>query len=171
MSEIRKIRLIKPAPLTAKNFAPYGDVIEVSNRAEPRTINQGNTLRYHDLARLELMAEGGRPSINIFRSKPLPRPVMIRLMERHPLSSQVFFPLGEQPYLVVVAKPGDFHPKHIRAFLAGADQGVNFHPGVWHHYSLALNEPSDFLVIDRLGPGEDCEEAFLEENKLISIDY
>jgi len=171
MRKIRKIRLIKPTPLTAKNFAPYGDVIEASDQATPRTINQGNSQRYHDLARLDLTADGGRPSLNIFRSQPLPRPVMIRLMERHPLSSQAFFPLGPEPYLVAVAGTGDFHPKHIRAFLARADQGVNFHPGVWHHYSLALNAPSDFLVVDRIGPGNDCEEVTLAENKLISIDY
>lgn len=171
MKDIKKIRLIKPAPLTAAAFAPYGDVIEAAPDTPQRNINQGHTVRYHDLAKLTLEAEGGRPSLNIFRSNPLPRPVMIRVMERHLLSSQAFMPLGIQPYLVVVAAPGEFHPKYIRAFLAQPHQGVNYHPGVWHHYSLALNETSDFLVVDRTAEKEDCEEVFLAENKLISIDY
>ena len=90
---MRKVRLIKPTPLTAKAFAPYGDVIEL--RGEQKNINNGNTVRYHDLAKLDLIAKGGKPSINIFRSTPLARPVVIHQMERHPLSSQLYFPLGD----------------------------------------------------------------------------
>ena len=33
---------------------------------------------------------------------------------------------------------------------------INFRRGVWHHPLLALT-PGDFLVADRLGPGENCE--------------
>lgn len=170
---MRKVKLIKPTPLTAKAFAPYGDVIEL--RGEQKNINNGNTVRYHDLAKLDLIAKGGKPSINIFRSTPLARPVVIHQMERHPLSSQLFFPLGDKAYLVVVAEKGDFNPKKIRAFLAQSNQGVNYHPGVWHHYSLALYEVSDFLVVDRLGPDEsyddNCEEILLGDEEQVCVGY
>ena len=61
-------------------------------------------------------------------------------------------------------------PTHVpRAFAARADQGVNFHPGTWHHALIALNIECDFLVIDRDGPGHNCTEVHLKEE--IYIDY
>jgi ureidoglycolate lyase len=160
-------RILKPEPLTAAAFAPYGDVIECAE-SKQKSINYGNTLRFHDLAQLNLSAEQGRPMVSIFRSTPLARPVQIKIMERHPLSSQAFYPLSGRPYLVVVAAKGDFDPKKIKVFLAGAHQGVNYHAGTWHHFSLALDAVSEFLVIDRGGPGSNCDEVPLDP---ISIDY
>ena len=40
-------------------FAPFGDVIEVSDHAETRDTNERNTHRYHNLAQLNLGANGG----------------------------------------------------------------------------------------------------------------
>jgi len=159
-------------PLDADAFAAFGDVIEVSDRPEVRIINEGNTSRYHDLAALTLDADGGIPAISIFRSQPQTMPVSIHSMERHPLSSQAFFPLGEQPYLVIVAPKGAFDPLAIRAFIAQPGQGVNYHPGTWHHYSLALNSVSDFLVVDRIVTATtddaNCDEVDLPQPILIS---
>jgi ureidoglycolate lyase len=160
---------LKPEPLTAEAFAAYGDVIEVANAKEIREINYGNTRRFHDLAGLDLTGQQGKALVSIFRSIPLPRPVPIKVMEVHPLSSQAFIPLSGRPYLVVVAGQGSFESKNLRVFLAGPQQGVNYRKGCWHHYSLALESPSDFLVIDREGPGDNCREVFLDEE--IVIDY
>lgn len=165
------MRLLKPEPLTAEAFAPYGDVIEATDRAQQKLINYGYTVRYHDLAALDLNKDNGQPLVSIFRSTPMPRPTPVKVMERHPLSSQAFYPLGQNPYLVVVAGRGDFNPDNLRAFLAAPGQGVNYHAGVWHHYSLALNEVSDFLVIDRGGPEKNCDEIFMEGSDGIAIDY
>lgn len=163
-----KRRLLKPEPLTAAAFAPYGDVIECASAQEKRDINYGNTERFHDLARLDLTANGGKAIVSIFRSTPVPRPIGIKIMERHPLSSQAFYPLGNHPYMVAVAPKGEFYPDKIKAFIAGPHQGVNYHAGTWHHYSLALDKISDFLVIDRDGPGDNCDEVAVEAT---SIDY
>lgn len=157
-----KNRVLKPEPLTAAAFAPYGDVIEPAQAKENRNINYGNTIRFHDLAALDLNAGEGRPIVSIFRSTPLPRPIDIKIMERHPLSSQAFYPLSNRPYLVVVAEKGEFNPKKIRVFLAGPTQGVNYHKGTWHHFSLALEGVSDFMVIDRDGPEKNCDEVTVE---------
>ena len=48
-------------------------------------------------------------------------------------------------------------------FLAQANQGVNYHVGTWHHFCLALNQVSDFLVIDRGGEGHNCDEVLLDQ--------
>ena len=50
------------------------------------------------------------------------------------------------------------------------DQGVNYAKGVWHHPLLALHDTSDFLIIDRSGPGDNCEERFLEHGAVIPVD-
>ncbi len=36
-------------------------------------------------------------------------------------------------------------------------QGVNYRRGVWHHSLIALNAPARFIVIDRGGPGDNCD--------------
>jgi ureidoglycolate lyase len=163
-----KPRLLKPEPLTSAAFAPYGDVIECRDGVQQKSINYGNTTRFHDLAKLDLNLEQGRPIVSIFRSTPLPRPIHIKIMERHPISSQAFYPLSGRPYLVVVAEKGEFNPEKIKVFLAGPTQGVNYHTGTWHHFSLALDHVSDFLVIDRGGAGKNCDEVAVED---VSIDY
>ena len=155
--------------LTSQAFAPYGDVIDTKSSTERRTINEGHTVRYHDLASLTLGEESGRPTVNIFRSEPLPTPLSLKMMERHPLSSQAFYPLSVNPYLVVVAAGTELAVENIVAFIADANQGVNYHPGTWHHYCLALRDTSDFLVIDRDGPGENCDEVVLAEPILIEL--
>ena len=163
-----------PTPLSAEAFAPFGDVIETNSAKEKRDINEGNTVRYHDLAELTLTTHNGKPLINIFRTTPLSMPIKLKMMERHPLSSQAFIPLSRMPYLVVVAPAGDFDESGIRVFLATGTQGVNYHPGTWHHYSLALQGVSDFLVIDRgdEDPSDDadnCDEVELSESIEIEL--
>lgn len=155
-----------PRPLTREAFQPFGDVIEASDSARHFAINYGQTERYHDLATINVEAHDGRPIVSLFRSTPVTTPIQIRLLERHPLSSQAFMPLGQQPYLVVVAPAGDLDENTICVFLAQPGQGVNYHAGTWHHFSLALNEVSDFLVIDRAGPAQqsldNCDEHILQ---------
>ena len=156
-------------PLTREAFAPFGDLIEIDAGVKNFPINYGHTRRYHDLARLELSAQRGRPSVSLFRSQPLPSPIAINIMERHPLSSQLFMPLGPNPYLVVVAPPGDFDENAIEVFVAEPGQGVNYHAGTWHHFCLALWSESDFLVIDRGGEGDNCDEVTLQRPFSIDI--
>ena len=161
-------RSIVPQPLEEKTFEEFGNVIDASIQ-KALLINDGNTERFNDLAQLALNQGGGKPSINIFRSKPARLPFLIKSVERHPLSSQLFFPLSEQPYLVVVAPQGDFVSSKIKAFMASPNQGVNYHPGTWHHYNLALNEISDFLVIDMVIDKENCDEVEIEEREQVII--
>lgn len=153
---------ITPKALTRDNFAPFGDVIEVNDNAKNFSINDGFTQRYHDLAEVDVTQENGRTLINIFRSTPLEQPISIKMMERHPLSSQAFIPMGQQPFLVVVAPRGELDISKIEVFLASSNQGVNYHKGTWHHYCLALHQVSDFIVVDRGGVGNNCDTIKLD---------
>jgi ureidoglycolate lyase len=158
---------IIPKTLTRENFLHFGDVIEVNDKAKNFSINDGFTQRYHDLAQVDVTEENGRTLINIFRSTPLEQPVGIKMMERHPLSSQAFIPMGQQPFLVVVAPKGELDITKIEVFLASSNQGVNYHKGTWHHYCLALNQVSDFIVIDRGGAGDNCDVINLDGSLVI----
>jgi len=160
-------RILTPLALTSINFAPFGDVVEAHGQS--KSINYGQTERYHDLAAIDVSAASGQTLVNIFRSTPLPAPIKIEIMERHPLSSQLFMPLSGFPYLVVVAPKGEFDESRIQVFLATPGQGVNYHAGTWHHYSLALDAISDFLVIDRGGNGDNCDEVRLVNPLIINI--
>lgn len=157
-------------PLTAEAFAPFGDVIETRG-AEHFPINGGRCERYHDLARVQLEGEGARPLISIFRSAAVTRPVVVDRVERHPLGSQAFMPLAGQRFLVVVAPPGsEPAPDALAVFMTDGRQGVNYHAGVWHAPLLALESESDFLVVDRGGPGANCDEILLARPVRIAFD-
>lgn len=151
-------------PLAAESFALFGDVIQTEGR-DCFPINQGSTQRYHDLAKIDVSAEGGFPIVSIFRAKPLSFPLIVRMMERHPLGSQAFIPMEEHPFLIIVAPSGEFNSNALRCFLTCGQQGVNYHRNVWHHPIIALENISDFLVIDRGGDGHNCDEHRVPEDQ------
>jgi ureidoglycolate lyase len=154
-------------PLAPDTFAPFGDVIEASGAVNHFTINDGNTERYHDLAHIDPGA-GGKAIVSIFRGQPRALPFEVAMMERHPRASQAFVPLSGRPYLVVVAAAGPAPAAAgLRVFLCQGTQGVNYAAGVWHHPLLALGQVSDFLVIDRSGPGDNCDIVALDQRGLI----
>ncbi len=156
--------------LDAAAFIPYGDVIECRDDNERLLINEGLTERHHDLASLSVNDEGGRAGISVFRSTPVDLPFLVSQMECHPMGSQAFMPLSNNPYLVVVAPPGEFNAERIEVFLASGSQGVNYHPGTWHHYNLALNQGSDFIVIDRIGADENLVEVTLSADQQFYVE-
>lgn len=154
-------------PLTREAFAPFGDVLQADDSVRHFTINDGNTERYHDLANIDAGPDG-RAIVSIFRGQPRTLPFPVTMMERHPKASQAFFPLSDRPYLVVVADPASTPTvEDLRVFLCSGGQGVNYAKGVWHHPLLALDAISDFLIIDRAGPGDNCDVVRMEAVSLI----
>jgi len=163
--EARAMRdiLLRAAPLTAEQFAPYGDVIEIDARASS-WINEGTSRRFDDLAEVDVMEAGGRPLISIFEATPRPMPFRVCAMERHPISSQAFFPLEGRRFLIVVAEEGPLPiADRLHVYLSSGAQGVNYRRNTWHHSLIALDQPSRFLVVDRGGPGGNCEQVSLDE--------
>jgi len=153
-------------PLTRAAFAPFGEVIETAG-CDSVPINEGMAQRYHDLAAIDVGEGGGRLTLNIFHARPWPRPIQVRVMERHPLASQAFIPMLERPFLVVIAPPGPSPaPDALRAFVTNGHQGVNYRRGVWHHPLLVLDQPADLLVLDRDGSGSNLDEVSLLEHKI-----
>lgn len=171
-SEREMVRLIAEA-LTRDAFAPYGDVIDETGPEQFPT-NEGEALRVHAMGEVDCSAENGRAILSLFRMTRANLDGGVRLMERHPISSQAFVPLNGCRFVVVVANT--LEPPSasaLRAFVSNGTQGVNYHRGIWHHPLIALGA-GDFLVVDRTARGavfdQDYEESVLDDECFLVID-
>ena len=142
-------------PLTADAFAPFGDVLELTDR-ENLTINAGQCQRHHDLARLDF--GDGRAGISLFDGKPRQFPYALDLVERHPLGSQAFIPMNGVPLLVTVCPDEGGIPSRPQAFVMHPDQAINLHKGTWHGVLAPIAAQGLYAVIDRIGDGPNLEE-------------
>lgn len=155
-------------PLSPDTFAPFGQVIQMAG-AEHYPINNGMTERYHDLARVELGGVHARPLISLFRGQPYELPLSLKLVERHPLGSQAFYPLSDLPFLVIVAEDLSGTPDTPRAFLTEPGQGVNIAMNTWHGVLTPLGQACDFIVIDRGGDGNNLEEHHFDVPHIVMM--
>ena len=122
---------IRTEPLTAAAFAPFGEVL--APRATPdRLINAGRCERHHALATVE--RGGGEAILSIFRSAPVSLPYDCTLLERHPLGSQAFMPLGPDPWLSVVAPD-------VAGFQAVMDALLDSGAGLRRYFSYIVTKP------------------------------
>ncbi|MCC5984609.1 MAG: ureidoglycolate lyase [Rhodobacteraceae bacterium] len=154
-------RTLRPEPLTAAAFAPFGDVLDCTG-APDRIINQGLCGRFHDRARLDFGADG-RAGLSLFRADPRALPYRLDMVERHPDGSQAFIPMHAHPFLIITAPDADGRPGPPRAFLTDGAQGINLHRGTWHGVLTPLATPGRFAVIDRIGPGNNLQEHWFTE--------
>ena len=146
------MRVLTPTPLTAKAFAPFGDVLDATG--DHRLINAGLCHRHHDRAILAFGPDA-RPGLSIFNAEPRALPYAFDLIERHPDGSQAFIPMTQNPFLVIVATGPDAAPL---AFLTNGAQGINLARGTWHGVLTPLHSPGLFAVLDRIGPTPNLEE-------------
>lgn len=159
---------LKVEPLQREAFAPFGDVIEKGGR-DAYPINAGSADRYHALTMVDAAERDGCPVISIVHARPQTLPLRVLGVERHPLGSQAFIPLGGGRFLVIVAPAGEVPGADaLRAFLGDGHQGINYRRGTWHHPLVALDRETDFLVVDREGPGDNCEEHHFEDEHMIA---
>jgi ureidoglycolate lyase len=161
------MRTIATEPLTKAGFARFGEVVELAG-AERIAINQGFAERVNGLARIDVGAEDGSVNVSIFTARARPQPIAVVLMERHPLGSQLFYPLQDRPWLVLVCDdPQD--PDSFRAFEATGRQGVNYRRNVWHHPLLVTFDDDRFIVVDRAGAGGNLEEVHLGAGQVLYL--
>jgi len=162
-------RILKPLPLTAERFAPYGDVI-AAHKAQRAAMNEARFERFDDLARLDIDAhDGGRPAVSIARSRIATKlPYRFDMVERHPRGSQAFIPLTRFKFIVVVGPPQEsVTADELEAFVTDGRQGINYRRGTWHMPLIALADSQEFLLIDRVGGGSNCDELVLGERVVL----
>ncbi|KAI9480923.1 MAG: Allantoicase [Benjaminiella poitrasii] len=157
-------------PLTSEAYAPYGDVIHAPGAKSVTSANQGTAEKYHQVAEVNnLFPKGnGRMNLCIFHCRPSTElPFTVKLLERHPYSSQAFIPMTDgkvRGYLVIVALNGaDDRPdmSTLKAFIATSKQGISYRQGVWHHPMVVLEHEADFVVVVHESgvPNDDCNEV------------
>ncbi|KAI4254691.1 MAG: hypothetical protein L6R42_007091 [Xanthoria sp. 1 TBL-2021] len=204
----RPINMEPNTPLTESEFAPFGKVIECP--LKPSTItfpaslptlhkvvpaNQDTALKFIDVTYMR-NCYGSAPSnipakavMNMFSCFPrllgstnkTDFPVDVKILERHPYTTQTFIPLGvgreaQGMYLVVVAPtlpptgqspfttmgPPDLNK--MRRFWAHGGQAVTYGVGTWHMPMAVVGEERmDFVVVQYANgvADEDCQEVRL----------
>ena len=146
-------KIIKPMPITKKNFSKYGDVISIKD-IKPLEINNGYAKRYDGIAKLNTSNDNGETTISIFSALKRNFPMKIDMMEKHPLGSQAFIPMKETTFLAFVAPEEEkLNLNKIEAFIIPPGIGINYNPGTWH-FPLISTEDMNFLVVDRKGSGD-----------------
>ncbi len=157
-------------PLSAAAFAPFGQVVSAGLSAGS-SANQGTATRFDWSAQLENARPAARPNLAVFRSVARSLPFEVKLLERHPKSSQLFLPMVVDRYLVVVAPDdarGEPDLAGLRAFLGQPGQGINYRANTWHHPLIALGRDADFAMLAwEDGSALDCEERPLVERRLL----
>lgn len=153
---------IELQPLTSEAFAPFGNVIEIGRDAKSFGINAGTTQRFHDLASVTFSGPNARPIISMARAQPFTLPLALTMLERHPDGSQAFIPVTQTRFVVIVAPDEDGKPGTPLAFMVSPGQGINYLQNIWHGVLTALDEITDFIIVDRAGDGENLEIHQLE---------
>lgn len=138
---------IVAAPISAHAFEPFGDVLlEDAGSLTPWNGRSGAESVLEKLAAARPAHDGRR---------------VLTLMERHVHSTQAFFPLDPEPYLVVTAPDGPEGGPDLQglvAFVAPAGAVIQYRPGVWHAPMTTLGRSGRFAMhVFKDGSDADCE--------------
>ena len=163
-------KTLQVLPLTKERFQPYGDVIETS-RGAADGMNAARFERFDNLAGIDI-DDDGFVSVSIARCRtPTSLPLRLDMVERHPLGSQAFVPLSVCQMVVVVAPPVEgVDIDELRAFVSNGRQGINYRRGTWHMPLISFTAGQEYLIIDRGGEGQNCEEHMLDDDVLLPAD-
>ncbi len=73
-------------------------------------------------------AKASRRSLNANRAR-----IFVRYANYHPDGGQIFFPRNAEPFVALLALPGDdVRPENFVAFYCDGSFGIHVNPGVWH---------------------------------------
>jgi ureidoglycolate lyase len=144
-------------PITAEAFAPHGTLVrapaDVGRNAYPEALRN--------------MRPDARATLSASRALPKTLPLIGTVMERHRFSSQTFFPLDVERYLIVVApqrEDGMPNMRRARALMVPGDAAITYAADSWHHPMIALDRPACFSVLLwRDGSAADMETLTLDE--------
>jgi ureidoglycolate lyase len=168
-ADTRTIAHSRPTqPLTLSDYSPYGSVIGLSDvppSLQPTPANQGTARRYNRLAELQnLRATTATSNVCLFDCTPhkltASNEFHCKLLEKHQFSTQLFVPMnGASRFLVIVALGAEKPDlSTLKGFMASANQGITYNPGVWHHPLIALDQQTQFFcVVNEDNSKGDCE--------------
>ena len=157
--------------INPNKFSDFGHMIDKNLASKKFSINQGTTIRHHNISDLELNNENGIPAISIFSGSPRDLPIEIKIMEKHPIASQSFLPVQNIDWLIIVSQEKNTMPDldTIRCFQIDGTVGITYKKNVWHH-PLLVTKIQDFWIIDRIKKNEkssiNLKEYYFKEHEI-----
>lgn len=116
-------------PLTFESFRPFGDFIGPEPGGE--SANQGRAFKRSNLTSLVNTRDHASANVATFRVLSKSLPFSLKLLEKHPHSSQMFIPFcSKSKYLVIVAQDLDNAPdlSTLKGFISDTNAGFNYKP-------------------------------------------
>ncbi len=140
-----QIDLTKLKLLNKENFSKYGWVLETNENFQ--VINDGHSSIWHNLIPPSLFPRDNEMNIAMLLTEM--STIYVNKFERHRFTPQLFFPVGENRSLVVVAKGEsiDIAPSDVEVFLMDRQQGVCFHPLTWHYPLIPIDGPTNYMML------------------------
>lgn len=179
--------------ISPENFAKFGGVISSSHQlgtVQASSANHGTATKLFKVSPVENKSADTTANFNLFRCSPPFHLIedhreedggltySMKVLERHPLSTQTFIPMGrprnDASYMVIVAPSDPDSSKLLpfvdqsEAFVVRGDQAVTYGVGTWHAPMIALGDITDFAVfIHETGDNSrDTEEVSIETVKV-----
>ena len=144
-------RSITSRPISENEFLPFGSLLE-----SPKT-----GARENFAASVCNGRNSAKANLALIREHPAEQRFTATTLERHPQSTQSFFPLSVRRYLVVVCgSDTNGHPDldTLRAFECSRNQAVSYAVGTWHMGMKTLDAPGVFaMLVHEDGGSADCE--------------
>ena len=144
-------KLVASRPITANAFLPFGYLLETPKKGG----------RENFAAIIFNGRASAKTNLALVHEQPAATRFSATTLERHPLSTQSFFPLGVRRYLVVVCGSrdnGDPDLESLCAFECRGDQAVSYAAGIWHMGMKTLDAPGVFAMLVHEDNSElDCE--------------
>jgi len=142
----------KLEPISEQAFSSYGKVLMPTG--------DGQRKDHFDLI-VNTRPDAKTNLVRVRAARPADQQTLtITLMERHPYSSQTFFPMDVGAYLVAVCPDdarGQPDVSRLRAFVVPGHLGIHYYPGTWHTGITVLTGQGEFLVLmHENGSAEDC---------------
>lgn len=134
---------MNPIIATAENVAAFGALVGARHGAIRIMEFDGVEV----FGAIPIMIEG-TPELIVCRSPR--RPMLVNLMERHWRHTQVYLPMNDKPFVMVLAPPSDAELPAIGtlcAFVFRDGCGIALGRGVWHEFPFALSDDTQFAVI------------------------
>jgi ureidoglycolate lyase len=141
-------RSVRLEPLTRERFAPYGDLIE-AGAGRASLVNDGRATRYDGVTALSNSTGIQEPSLSVYHVRPSEPPFAASVFERHPHSGQIFLPMAEVDFPVIVAPDREGTPDVARAeaFLSPRSAGIHYRAGVWHVPLAVFGREATFFML------------------------
>lgn len=163
MIRSRSARRLLAEPLTALEFAPFGDVLD-NDGSLRRNFYPDATKQGDGLGELRFWVSHVEPTTT--------KLISITQLERHPFAAQSFIPLSVSRWLIIVApRMLDESPDigRLRAFIAAPGVGICYRRGTWHRGTTVLNAAAQFGVLMWRRAARDDDE-FYDLKEPIEID-